>query len=406
VRPQIIDMDSINTTNSVNFISNGVREPYCSRRDTIHFTGTSGMQYLETNTVNITSGIVQFDLNMGCGLSTDRDFMIYVSWATNYGSNSGELSALENVLVWPMVQPFVCTPTTTGCNTWSGTFPPGQMSGSFTYGQTSSPSSFFSRDFRRSSLETTGWTRVTMPIPNGTFTGRRLRIYSIRNGNAEWAMSNIYIGRDCVSGCSGRGICVNGTCICDTNFTNNGSTCIPVTRLPGMLRDTFTNNITFGQWSSLLGAQVQLTGVVVASSGWALRFDGLSSRRITTIDLDTNNAEFAEFIGFVATDDYIFAYSSNGGLTWSYLASPRSQTPNTIAYYSVALPSAARTSATRFMFWQPTFSTSTNGFWVRAISRLSSLFLQVLLCSSFSRFLVFSFSRFIFYFLAHCVVDR
>ena len=351
------------------FTPNGLFEPYCGRSNSVHFTGSSGLQFLETNSLNITGGIIQFDINTGCGLSTETEFTVELTYTNNWGSNSGDPSSLTSRTVWPILNPAQCNPTSSGCTSWTAMPPPGAFTSGiwYFYNAWAGGSIYYSGDFRQNLPGSYDWTRVTLPVPSGPVAGgRRFRFNVVRNGVAsEWAISNLYIGTGCVGGCSGRGRCVDGSCICDPGFTLAGPTCVPAVQLATSLRDSFADPLSPLQWLTVTGGSRSngVTNTFISGIS-SLYFAGTGTRRAVTVDLDTTVAEFMDFILLYLDNQYdvVVAFSNDGGQTWNSITSTINQAQGTSVSYAVALPLAARTPATRFMFWQPLYVSASDAF--------------------------------------------
>ena len=99
-----------------------------------------------------------------------------------------------------------------------------------------------------------------------------------------------------------------------------------------------------------------------------------------TVDLDTRKATVIQFMvrvgsttssGLLATCDYsdstaesvIVQYSTNGGVTWSLIATISYASYRTVRQFSANLPIVAKTASTRFRLVQPRFSGANSDQW-------------------------------------------
>jgi len=46
----------------------------------------------------------------------------------------------------------------------------------------------------------------------------KFRWRQVAASSSDWALDDVYIGEECPSLCSGRGDCVDGTCVCDAGY--------------------------------------------------------------------------------------------------------------------------------------------------------------------------------------------
>jgi reelin len=319
---------------------------------------------------------VQFDICLGCGIATG-DFTVELQYAENYGSNNGDATTtiVGPTSVWQYALGPQCNPAITPatCRNWTGI----PASGSFAREWSSSSpwaatSVFFSRDY---STDSTGssWTRITLPLPAGTgVPGRRYRLIVQRGSSAplaqaDWAITNLYIGGGCGGGCNGRGACINGVCSCDPSFTLSGGTCVPIR---GALLTEFSTSfdstvLLRSMWNAVMGGSVSSTQVV--GSGNSLYFAGTNgARRAITVDLNTQAAEFLEFSMFYTrwSSEVVLAYSTNGGITWNLLTTTASITSQVTMQFIIPLVGTpAQSPATRFMWWQPLYGGASLDTW-------------------------------------------
>lgn len=54
----------------------------------------------------------------------------------------------------------------------------------------------------------------------------------------EWALDNVYLGMMCAEHCHGQGSCIHGM-LCQCDHFYSGDTCVPATRNPSYLKDSF-----------------------------------------------------------------------------------------------------------------------------------------------------------------------
>jgi hypothetical protein len=344
-------------SNTILFTPNGVLEPYCGRDNVFHFTGSTGSQYLETNILNITRGIIQFDINAACG-GAFADFAIEVQYSNTSGSIPGTFTpSPATSAAWLPVLPAQCNPLLSSpvCVNWTWMPPQGSFSSIWLSNSAwTSGSMLLSREYLTSTQGQT-WYRVTLPLPAGSFASglRRYRVVVTRSSSvANWGLSNLYIGDGCGTGCGGHGYCSNLTCVCDTGYVLNGTVCVPLPGLPTELRETFDDGpLSPLKWQTFTGGDLQSAIMMVSQNN--AYFAGLNPRKLTTVDLDTRNADVIQFFLMSSGQNMVVSYSNNGGLSWSFLSSAAIQASSS---YVIILPAGARSAATRFMFWQPIFN--------------------------------------------------
>lgn len=368
------------------FTPNGVFEPYCGRNQTVHFTGSTGFQYVETTEVSIGTGaFIQFDLNTGCS-GTPNLFTVELQFANRDGSNGGLSSALAvgSGSPWQYVLPTQCNPGTGSgtCTSWTWGEPGYSYSAGSTvpsYGSWTGGSVFSSLDYSVSYWRTATWTRVTLPLPaTSTAGGRRYRLIVQRSGGSEWAVSNLYIGSGCPYGCGGRGLCVGGQCVCDGNAVLSGTTCVAAGSLPTELRETFEESILRTRWLIISGGSLY-SAVVVGAASQSMYFPGtlnppamqFSSRRLVTVDMDTRNATYVEYVLYTTAYSASYAqislsFSVDGGLSWQLLSGSGATTSssNRLQKFSVQLPVEAQQLGCRFQWWQPQYDSASSSGWV------------------------------------------
>ena len=111
------------------FSPNAVVEPYCGKQGVVHFSGSTGQQYLETTEVNIggSGAFVQFELNAGCSGASSQ-FEVELHYADSDGSNGQLFSPLtaSSSGPWQFVPMTACNPggsSGTSCPSWMGFVP-------------------------------------------------------------------------------------------------------------------------------------------------------------------------------------------------------------------------------------------------------------------------------------------
>ena len=357
-----INQNGANFYDYIASLPSGTIRSYCGRDNVMVFNGTSIFQVLNTVGLNFTSSssFIQFDFAVGCGV-VSSDYWIDLQFANNWGTNNGDGLPLLAGSVWRSLLAPQCNPVSTPTNCPNMTFqpPPGgrHVNTWFTGTPWTSGSWLYSRDYSTDLWGQT-WTRVTIPLPSSAgVIGRRYRFVINRpspNSIAtEWAVSNLYIGAGCGGGCNGRGYCNNGVCACDAGFELRDGTCIPTPlALPAEFRETFNAPLSTASWASIRGG-------LWSSAQTLLMNSTTGARRAVTTDIDTRLAEFIEFTLslslILSTSNVVLSFSVNGGITWS-LISVASQPLSSTASSIYVLPLAARSPATRFMWWQPLYT--------------------------------------------------
>lgn len=319
------------------FHTSALSTVFCDR-DALLFSSDTGTYNLDTNVLRVVDGaVLQVELATGCAASAPaRAFSVHLQYLDEDKTAFQDLHRLE------------CSPTaSSSCTSW-------RADGSTTYS---------AYDF------VSGWARIAWPLDAAP--ARRFRLtVSTLSATTTFAVNTLYIGNATPSACSGRGIYRNGSCACDAGFTSTDGECLPLAPRAVELRENFNDEILSSRWLRLLGGSQVADGGGCGAVGeaLALRFDGVGTRLLETVDFNTTSARFVQFVlqlGSVygssscrtpnaANKGVVFAYSVDGGLHWqqleyvvggSYLAArPR----------VVVLPQAARTPSTRFKWWQPT----------------------------------------------------
>eukprot|EP00054_Salpingoeca_dolichothecata_P030277 m.244800 g.244800 ORF g.244800 m.244800 type:complete len:4694 (-) comp26631_c0_seq1:49-14130(-) len=318
---------------------------------------------------------LQFDINLKCNNTpTEENFAVSLSYSTDYGRN------------WNALHP-ACQPISdSSCNSWR------LLEGNLL-----------------SSSQVSQWARVTLDLPT-TWEQARLRWHVTSNAEVgAWAMDNVFVGYGCPLGCSGHGRCLGTGCVCDVGYvlnTTESGTCVPD---PAQPRPSLFK-VDFDGSNGLSDNFVAFSGALILDddaegscgslgTDRAVQVRGDSSRKLATVDLDTRNATFAEFIlqlgkaGDSSCSDttccppgtpaegVVFAYSVNGGMSYQLAntASGRAvfsgSSFTTATRVMVPLPSEARTASTRFMWWQPAASFDTGLQKDSAVWSLDSIYI-------------------------------
>uniref|UniRef100_A0A671T1G7 Reelin n=1 Tax=Sinocyclocheilus anshuiensis TaxID=1608454 RepID=A0A671T1G7_9TELE len=242
-----------------------------------------------------------------------------------------------------------------------------------------------------SSENYSGWTRITIPLPNAALTeSTRFRWSQTAVGSSiMWAIDNVYIGPSCLRFCSGRGHCSRTGCKCDHGFS--GPACeLASQTFPAFLSESFSSVrlSSYHSFSSLRGAEVSFACGVLAS-GKALVFNRDSRRHIVTTPLDSSQARYLQFtlrLGSRSTssscpapdqpgEGVLLHYSSDNGITWTLLQHYAYQGFHEPRIVSVELPPGARRFGVQFRWWQPYHSGRGQDVWaLDEISMTSVLF--------------------------------
>uniref|UniRef100_A0A8C2J5L3 Reelin n=1 Tax=Cyprinus carpio TaxID=7962 RepID=A0A8C2J5L3_CYPCA len=242
-----------------------------------------------------------------------------------------------------------------------------------------------------SSENYSGWTRITIPLPNAALTdSTRFRWRQTAVGSSiMWAIDNVYIGPSCLRFCSGRGHCSRMGCKCDPGFS--GPACeLASQTFPAFLSESFSSVrlSSYHSFSSLRGAEVSFACGVLAS-GKALVFNRDSRRHIVTTPLDSSQARYLQFtlrLGSRSTssscpapdqpgEGVLLHYSSDNGITWTLLQHYAYQGFHEPRIVSVELPPGARKFGVQFRWWQPYHSGRGQDVWaLDEISMTSVLF--------------------------------
>ncbi|TRY95474.1 hypothetical protein DNTS_000445 [Danionella cerebrum] len=272
-----------------------------------------------------------------------------------------------------------------------------------------------------SSENYSGWTRITIPLPNAALTeNTRFRWTQTNTGRGNmWAIDNVYVGPSCLRFCSGRGHCSRTGCRCDAGFS--GPACERSSpSLPSFLSESFSNPrlSSYSSFSSIRGAEISFNCGVL-SSGKALVFNRDSRRHTVTAALDSSQARYLQFTlrlgsrgasGSCPAPDQpgegvLLHYTCDNGITWTLLQhysyqsfhEPRytlktewfsmeevpclgSSSACMLRIVSVELPPGARRPGVQFRWWQPHHSGRNSDVWaLDEISLTSELFNTLIL---------------------------
>ncbi|XP_016393771.1 reelin-like [Sinocyclocheilus rhinocerous] len=245
-----------------------------------------------------------------------------------------------------------------------------------------------------SSENYSGWTRITIPLPNSALTdSTRFRWRQTAVGSSiMWAIDNVYIGPSCLRFCSGRGHCSRTGCKCDHGFS--GPACELVSQnFPAFLSESFSSVrlSSYHSFSSLRGAEVSFACGVLAS-GKALVFNRDSRRHIVTTPLDSSQARYLQFtlrLGSRSTssscpapdqpgEGVLLHYSSDNGITWTLLQHYAYQGFHEPRIVSVELPPGARKFGVQFRWWQPYHSGRGQDVWALDEISITSILFNII----------------------------
>ncbi|XP_064807239.1 reelin-like isoform X2 [Oncorhynchus masou masou] len=236
-----------------------------------------------------------------------------------------------------------------------------------------------------------GWTRISIPLPNAALTETtqfRWRQSGMGAGNI-WAIDNVYIGPSCLRFCSGRGQCSRTGCKCDPGFS--GPACeLASQTFSAFLSEGFSSPrlSSYHSFSSLRGAEVSF-GCGVLASGKALVFNRDSRRHLVTAPLDSSQARYLQFTLRLGSrsilsscpapdqpgEGVLLHFSSDNGITWILLQHYAYKGFHEPRIVSVELPPGARRFGVQFRWWQPYHSGRGHDVWaVDEITMASVLF--------------------------------
>lgn len=322
-------------------------------------------QAVETVAINMSSGVaITFDISTGCSGVASGSFGVYLQYVDS--ATAPFPAAPSTALPLPAC---VSAATCSMIAPWSFFSPPGTFSvNGFNYNNAPQQVWFHSADYA------SGWTHINVSMPAANVV-RRFRLVSIlaTGINGTWGVANVLatpLSSTCLGACGGRGVCQPDTsCACDAGFTFSGGTCVPSAALATVLREDFETPLLPASWATISGsAKVSTTTVVLGTA--SLYFSGGLTRRAVTAPLDTRAALYVQcslnqYLSN-AVENFMIAFSANNGASWTEIASSAllQASAATFGEYIVALPPAAQTPATSFMFWQPLYTSATQDTWV------------------------------------------
>ncbi|KAK3103287.1 hypothetical protein FSP39_018199 [Pinctada imbricata] len=315
-----------------------ITDGYCDGRKSMSFIDEKvdgDMRFLMTEPLHIgPTYIMQFDLVMGCNLMYDmtKDNLLYLEYSSDHG------------LSWSLVQE-PCVPPTSCKEYKEGTvYKPWKY---------------------------TKWTQVTVMLPPSTW-GHAIR-FRLRQSDwsttDSWAVSRLYIGQQCPRMCNGHGTCVEGVCQCESGFS--GEECKASTPMDSTMQADFGLRYEPEEdFKHIWGGEVTSgqKGCGTLLSGESLYFSMDGTREVQTKDFDTSGADYIQFYmriggglpdcngGDSREEGVILQYSKDGGITWHTLQEMAPNLYRTPKFVHVVLPKDAKSSITRFRWWQPSHS--------------------------------------------------
>lgn len=187
---------------------------------------------------------------------------------------------------------------------------------------------------------------------------------------SDWALDNIYVGKTCPFGCSGRGNCTAAGCVCDPLFVLDAAsgTCVPApsTIFPSSLLEEFDNaSLSPLLWAQHGGGRIQSSSnspcrvSVGSGNGYVFQLD--MTRFLETQDLNLTQATtviFSAASGGISFSDcnrpssgqgISVAFSKDGGMNWEFTSYVSETTPPSLPR-ALPIPAAYRTPATRIMW--------------------------------------------------------
>nr|XP_026690434.1 reelin [Ciona intestinalis] len=305
-----------------------------------------GKSWIVTNGVKVNSGsFIQFYLSSDCGKQNAVCHDLVFEYSKDLGHT------------W---QPVVssCNSINTRCV--------------FTY-----PDSLFLSD--EFSNKNNNSQRVIIPLREHTWSqSTRFRWIQLIDSSSvnKWSIDDVYIGSSCPGACSGHGRCHQHKCICDDEW--KGDRCeILTTFLPTEVKDIFETS----HWDEDDSMYATVVGGVIddvcGDLGFetALHFTGGCSRKLTTVPLDTTDADFVQFNfrfscntnpGNPVNRDtgVMIDYSRNGGITWNALFELYNDGNNEESrFVNIMLPRESRGVGVQIRWWQPSFTASGADDW-------------------------------------------
>lgn len=209
--------------------------------------------------------------------------------------------------------------------------------------------------------------------PNPTLTVQQSGWYSVSVSNVGDVCS---IAEDSVF------ITVQGGGVESVNVTAaSNALCLPdSTEITGVVNQVIASEDFNGVspnmstvWSTL--SSYALSSICGSVSGNAALFNSFTSRYAETVDFNVSNGGSLSFYIKVATgtapcddaeigEDVFLEYSTNGGATWSLMATLLESNYPTFTYLSLPIPTGAQTTSTRFRWIQPNFSGQDQDVWM------------------------------------------
>ncbi|XP_054717283.1 reelin-like [Uloborus diversus] len=310
---------------------------YCnSTEKVLLLNGPEKFKFLITRPLFLREGqVIMFKINVGCSVKFDRESGVYLE----YSHDSG--------VTWKLVEEPCYSDSECDGSAHEGTIYHSGLYGT--------------------------WRRVLIPVTHHLAQKQTLlrwfqgTAYSIAYAElTPFAISEFYVGYSCPLHCSGHGVCTAKGCECDPGF--QGPTCTPVKQNPAGMIDRFDDQVTVSEMWEVFGGHLG-AGCGNLSLGNSLYFGDAGYRIAQTMDLDTSNLKTLQFIVQLGSmhnsatcrrpqnrNENIFVqFSTTNGLIWSTLRELDyevfSLKPTAV---ELSLPKEAKSSTTRFRWWQPT----------------------------------------------------
>lgn len=148
---------------------------------------------------------------------------------------------------------------------------------------------------------------------------------------------------------------------------------VPGVEAATVFSDDFNDGVIDATKWTTIGA-VENADCGANSAPFALKFDG-ATRSATTVAMDVSGGGAVEFylhIGIGSSpcenadsgEDVLLQFSTNGGSTWTTMATYAADSFGTFTSISETIPSGAQTSSTQFRWTQPSFSGTCCDHWV------------------------------------------
>lgn len=208
-------------------------------------------------------------------------------------------------------------------------------------------------------------------LPNPTATIQQSGWYTV-------AVSNV--GANCSLAEDSVYILVQGGAVESVTLTTSTNTlCLPDSAvLTGivnqlLVNEDFDGGISGLVWDDVLGET--LSSACGSVTGDALFFNGGGTRVAETVDFNVSSGGSLSFYLKVATgtapcddaeigEDVFLEYSTNGGTTWTLMATLLESNYPVFTYISMPIPVGAQTTGTRFRWRQPNFSGANQDVWM------------------------------------------